>query len=430
MKKYINSIVSIYEDRRSIDLYKYWLNHNALYYMKYFTILALAITSLLIPFDYILYESPSTYSSVRVMLMIIYILQLIIIFKIFSKPETYNFSIGILLPSLTYNIAYTYFLSASNPSDNYYMTLLLANFVMILVSNLFLYKFYKEQYALTFISILCLFILSVVNPSLSNDIIKLIFFHLLSFFICIYYRYQFIAALSNKYNYLSSLLPNKFAKLMSVSDKSLDIEKLFPTKEYYSVCLCSDWRNYQKISTSKEHKEIQRMVEAFYNVIYDQLEASQLAGQYYADWTADELFIIFYDEIGNESHVNEEALKFTHALSTKLYLEISSIVDKDLKYDIGLSSGIGLIGLQGPANYKKTSITGEVAGNSKRFETQAKSIRSTIADQAFPIIVMDQTLGECAKSTSLYDNLKSTSMEGDVKDIMGKELTYWHLDIK
>jgi hypothetical protein len=217
---------------------------------------------------------------------------------------------------------------------------------------------------------------------------------------------------------------------MSVSDKSLDIEKLFPTKEYYSVCLCSDWRNYQKISTSKEHKEIQRMVEAFYNVIYDQLETSQLAGQYYADWTADELFIIFYDEIGNESHVNEEALKFTHALSTKLYLEISSIVDKDLKYDIGLSSGIGLIGLQGPANYKKTSITGEVAGNSKRFETQAKSIRSTIADQAFPIIVMDKTLGKCAKSTSLYDNLKSTSIEGDVKDIMGKELTYWHLDIK
>ena len=398
--------------------------------MKYFTILALAITSLLIPFDYILYESPSTYSTARVMLMIIYILQLIIIFKFSSKPEKYSFSTGILLPSLTYNIAYTYFLSASNPSDNYYMTLLLANFVMILVSNLFLYKFYKEQYALTLISILCLCALSLVKPSLSNDLIKLIFFHLLSFLICVYYRYQFITALSNKYNYLSSLLPNKFAKLMSVSDKSLDIEKLFPTKEYYSVCLCSDWRNYQQISTSKEHKEIQRMVETFYNVIYDELEASQLAGQYYADWTADELFIIFYDEIGNESHVNEEALKFAHALSTKLYLEISSIVDKDLKYDIGLSSGIGLIGLQGPANYKKTSIAGEVAGNSKRFETQAKSIRSTKADQLFPIIVMDKDLSDSASYMKLYNNLISSEMKGDVKDIVGKELTYWHLDIK
>jgi hypothetical protein len=217
---------------------------------------------------------------------------------------------------------------------------------------------------------------------------------------------------------------------VSVSDKSLDIEKLFPTKDYYAVCLCSDWRNYQQISTSKEHKTVETMVENFYNIIYNELETLDLAGQYYADWTADELFIIFYDEIDQETNVNNEALKFAHSLSTKLFLNISSIVDKDLKYDIGLSSGIGLIGLQGPANYKKTSITGEVAGNSKRFETQAKSIRSTTADQAFPIIVMDKTLEKHAKSISLYDNLKSTSIKGDVKDIIDKELSYWHLDIK
>ena len=204
MKKYINSIVSIYEERRSIELYKYWLNHNVLYYMKYFTILALAITSLLIPFDYILYKEPLIYSSTRVILMMLYILQLIVIFKFFTKSKNYSFSIGILLPSLSYNIAYTYFLFVAYPSDHYYMTLLLASFVMILVSNLFLYKFYKEQYALTFLSILCLFLLSLLKPSLSSDIIKLILFHLLSFFICIYYRYQFITALSSKYDYLSS----------------------------------------------------------------------------------------------------------------------------------------------------------------------------------------------------------------------------------
>jgi len=429
MKKYINSIVNIYENKRSIDLYKYWLNHNALYYMKYFTILALAITSLLIPFDYILYESSLIYTSTRVILMTVYILQLIVIFKLFTKPKKYSFSIGILLPSLSYNIAYTYFLLGANASDDYYMTLLLANFVMILVSNLFLYKFYKEQYTLTFLSVLCLFLLSLLKPSLSNDIIKLIFFHLLSFFICIYYRYQFIAALSSKYDYLSSLLPNKFAKLVSVSDKSLDIERLFPTKDYYTVCLCSDWRNYQIISTSKEHKEVETMVEKFYNIIYNELEKLDIAGQYYADWTADELFIIFYDEIDEAANVNNEALKFAHSLATKLFLDISSIVDKDLKYDIGLSSGIGLIGLQGPANYKKTSITGEVAGNAKRFESQAKAIRSTL-DQSFPIIVMDKTLEKYAKSISLYDNLISTSIKGDVKDIIGKELTYWHLNIK
>ena len=43
---------------------------------------------------------------------------------------------------------------------------------------------------------------------------------------------------------------------------------------------------------------------------------------------------------------------------------------------------------------------------------------------------MDKTLDEYAKSISLYDNLISTSIEGDVKDIIGKELSYWHLNIK
>ena len=43
---------------------------------------------------------------------------------------------------------------------------------------------------------------------------------------------------------------------------------------------------------------------------------------------------------------------------------------------------------------------------------------------------MDKTLEKYAKSINLYENLKSTSIKGDVKDIIGKELTYWHLDIK
>jgi len=43
---------------------------------------------------------------------------------------------------------------------------------------------------------------------------------------------------------------------------------------------------------------------------------------------------------------------------------------------------------------------------------------------------MDKTLGNYAKSISLYGNLISSPIRGDVKDILGKELTYWHLDIK
>ena len=98
----------------------------------------------------------------------------------------------------------------------------------------------------------------------------------------------------NKYDYLSSLLPNKFARLMSISDENLDINTLFPTKEYYAVCLCADWRNYQNITNESSRDKVEDMLEKFYTIIYKYLDKLQLNGQYYADWTADELFIIFY----------------------------------------------------------------------------------------------------------------------------------------
>ena len=84
---------------------------------------------------------------------------------------------------------------------------------------------------------------------------------------CMYFRHQFIASLSGKYQYMSSLLPHKFAKRVTVTERDFSIEKLFPTKEYYTVCLCSDWRNYQKITTTSEHKDVQNMLERFYEII-------------------------------------------------------------------------------------------------------------------------------------------------------------------
>ena len=48
--------------------------------------------------------------------------------------------------------------------------------------------------------------------------------------ICIYYRYEFTASLVSKYEHLSSLLPHKFAKLLSVSDDNLDMSSVtWPT---------------------------------------------------------------------------------------------------------------------------------------------------------------------------------------------------------
>jgi len=424
MSSYLKNFSDNYKNERNIDLYCDWIDNNAPYYKRYYTLLALAITSLLIPFDFLLYDSPELYLSTRALLISLYIIQLCIIFKIGSTPKKSMIYPMILIPSASYNITYSIFLMKADPSEQYYLLLLLATFFVVIISHLFIYKFYKEQYGLLIISISCLFIASIYNTSISQDILKLIFFHLICLCICIYYRYQFMLFIINKYDHLSSLLPNKYAKLLSVSDQNLDINTIFPTQEYYAVCLCSDWRDYQKISNTTKREKVEKMLEKFYTIIYKELDKSNLNGQYYADWTADELFIIFYGNNDEKEKVRREALNFTHSLATSIYMDITAKVDKGIMYDIGLSSGNGLIGLQGPKNYKKTSITGDVAGNSKRFETQAKEIRKSSTSNLFPIIVMDEKLSKTADELNIYSNLKKKNITGTVKDILDFKLNY------
>ena len=426
MKDYISDINRFYESRSNSNLYNEWLYYNSSLYMRYFVLIALAVTSILIPFDFLLYDSPLLYSSVRGVMMTAFIIMLVIVFKYYNnKNFTSPLNLIVLIPSLSYNIAYTYFLYRADYGESYYRILLLAVFLVILISSLFIYRFWKEQYVLTLISVIALFVLSIYKPEISQDIIRLICFHLVAMLACMYFRHQFLTSLSGKYQYMSSLLPHKFAKRVTVTERNFSIEKLFPTKKYFAVCLCSDWRNYQKITTTSEHEEVQDMLERFYETIYAELYSLDLDGQYYADWTADELFITFYGNDSQKEQIISESLQFCHNLSTKLYIDISNSINKGIKYDIGLSSGYGLIGLQGPGKFKKTTITGDVAGNAKRFETQAKEIRIKQDGGSFPIVVMDEKLKDAALDSKVFNTQSFTELEGSVKDIEGENLAFW-----
>ena len=426
MKDYISDINRFYESKNNASLYEEWLYYNSSLYMRYFTLIALAVTSLLIPFDFLLYDSPLLYASARALMMILYIAMLAIIFKVYNNRNfSPPFNLIVLIPSLSYNIVYTYFLYKADYGDPYYRILLLATFLVTLISTLFIYKFWREQYALTLISITALFVLSIYKPEISLDIIRLICFHIISMLACMYFRHQFLSSLSGRYQYMSSLLPYKFAKRVTVAERDISINELFPTKEYFTVCLCSDWRNYQKITNTSEHRDVQDMLERFYEIIYLELSKSDLDGQYYADWTADELFIIFYGNQDQKDKVISESLAFCHTLATKLYIEVSNSLNKGIKYDIGLSSGEGLIGLQGPGKSKKTTITGDVAGNAKRFETQAKTLRAGNQNNSFPIVVMNKGLKELALKEDVFNTQTFTDMKGDVKDIEGMDISFW-----
>ena len=145
MKDYISDISRFYDSKSNSNIYEEWLYYNSSLYMRYFVLIALAVTSILIPFDFLLYDSPLLYASARGIMMILYIVMLSIIFKSYNNENfSTSFNLIVLIPSLSYNIIYTYFLYRADCEDPYYRILLLATFLVVLISTLFIYRFWKD----------------------------------------------------------------------------------------------------------------------------------------------------------------------------------------------------------------------------------------------------------------------------------------------
>ena len=420
-------------DHRIKQLYHNWVNYNTPYYTKYYLLLAILIYVLLIPLDFLWFENGIIYTRHR----IIFISALLLIVFIFSNTikqsddlmnnNNYSLKLWLMIPSLLMNLQYIYFLSIVEISE--YFIVLLACFFLVLISTLFMYRFKKEQILINILSSVVLLILPFYRQDLGHDCNRLIFFHGISAITALYYRNQFIGNLMKRYEHLCSLVPRRIAQIISITDGKVNINNIFKTQERYTVCLCADWRNYQLLTQQLSYEKLSELTEKFYDIIFDKLDNVIPDGDYFVDWNADELFIIFYSTDSSNTAIREKSLNFAHSLSTDIYMEISSVFDINLKFDIGLSCGTGLLGLQGPKNLKKTTLTGETAGIAKRLETQAKSIRNNNTDiPSFPQIIMDSKLNKTATQLQIFKKHNFQKLQGTEKNIMGDDYYLWQFD--
>ena len=407
---------NLIQDSKIKSLYTQWAAFNQPFYAKYFIVLSMLFSLLLLPFDLLLFSDPQKYQNIRLLYVASLMPFMIFVLKnSLNNKNEYKISLTMIYVSLMFNVKYIFFLHTS--SNDEYTIVLLANFFVIITSTLFMYRFWKEQYFVSFISIACLLNLAYFNALLQQDAIRLIYFHILSFLVAHYYRNQFLDNLHKKFLYISSMIPMKIAKYFTFTSGRYPIDQIFKSEERFTVCLSSDWRNYQKFADDMNDSSLSNLIEKFYDIIFDKLEDYIPDGQYYADWTADELFIVFYDDDDNREEVIKKALRFTNSLSTEIYMKIYSELNIDLKYDIGVCSGPGLLGLQGPKKFKKTTITGKAAGIAKRLESEAKNLRKDSMSQSFPIIVMNEELYQNAKKLSIFSKLDFQEMSGKEKYI-------------
>ena len=62
-----------------------------------------------------------------------------------------------------------------------------------------------------------------------------------------------------KYCNMASLVPKNVAKHIAMTDGVVELEKIFKPSSRFTICLSSDWRNFQKLASTKDPKYIENI---------------------------------------------------------------------------------------------------------------------------------------------------------------------------
>ncbi len=172
----------------------------------------------------------------------------------------------------------------------------------------------------------------------------------------------------------------------------------------------------------------------YYDIVWKELEETCPDGNYFADWTADELFVIFYqDDDSSRVEVIQNAMTFAHKLATKVHSQLANEIGMTLTYDIGISAGQGMLGLLGPDKRMKTTIASEVAGVAKRLETEAKHQRTKNklgvgkSGESIPVIAVSGDLIGWVKQAPIFSSGEIILVTPETKDLEG-DILLWQQD--
>jgi class 3 adenylate cyclase len=218
-----------------------------------------------------------------------------------------------------------------------------------------------------------------------------------------------------EYKLLIQAAPAKIVRQSALSNA--DIDQVFSPQNRYCVCLSSDWRDYQTVSSSMTANGLATALGAYYDMCEELLEQIFPEGNYYSDWIADEFFLVVFakDDLEERNIVNLTLNFGAELIEAKKKFHLTYGVPKAI--DIGVSSGPALIGMMGPEGHRKATALGEVPGQSRRLQALGKVIRQTRGDVDRIIFaaetLMDITVALDVEEFLLEDKSQLRNLDAD-----------------
>ncbi len=229
-------------------------------------------------------------------------------------------------------------------------------------------------------------------------------------------------AARSEFQRLRSFTPQAILRRSLETNRS--IESLFSPEDRFCVCICSDWRNYQKLTSTMTPTEVVNALEVYYKSCNSLLKSSFPKGNYFSDWIADELFVVgFCDEGISESEVALAGINFAKQLLNER-ASIAAITGAPKGIDVGIAAGHASVGIMGPEGNRKATALGEVPGRSRRLQTAAKGLRVHHGDSD-RVVIGEEVTAICGP----IEGLKSFQLKGEsLRDLTEKTLHFVDCD--
>ena len=410
------------------DLFREWRVHNKPASLREQSLGMIACMTAMLPLDYIFFppELAPWCSLLRVISMAFAGAGLAIATRLGKHPLWARLAPWILLPTPIVATLAHLLMVYWGPYDSRTTTIIVTfgPCFAFYLSAFRIYRYLGELAIFTAVCVLANALMMAARPELAGE--AGVFFFAISGTVTLFLvsRRVFAESLVEKFRNLRSLQPAIVARRLTVSDKRLSDDEAFSARDRFTVCLSSDWRNYQEMAGSRDGRMISRLFEVYYNIVFAELARTVPSGRYYADWTTDEIMIIFYGDSDEEREtVIAEALAFTRTLASEIPEKVQAEMGLVLKYDIGVAAGVGYLGLQGPSERRKTTIAGEVPGTAKRLETEGKELRPLGFDNEYPNVVMDEVIS--ASAAQILDEGWQSTFPAGTKNIKGRHVTLW-----
>ncbi|MEI7973501.1 MAG: hypothetical protein WCH11_03955 [Bdellovibrio sp.] len=416
----------------STDAHELWQKANVVSYARWISLISAVLMLFLIPFDWFFLGTESYHLIHLRVIAAVGIASNLICFRELTKSKQgkrihfWVQQLFMIMPLFIWSLLYTYtiYLYQVSNFNIYYL-----GFVLIIgFASLLCHRFTFAQNAFNLATIFLVALSLPFYSELRDFTLVIIICNVVCMFLLAVLRYDFRNSIQNRFHLLSGILPARIAETLALSSENSQQMDMFLPRSRVVACVCADWRNFQVLTEKRSALDISSMLERFYDEVLLALDRIVPSGNYFVNWTADELFIVFFDEDDRPHIVQKESASFVMALLTEVFEKVEKEFRGEILYDVGYSVGQGLLGLQGPRSLKKTTIAGEVAGLAKRHQEEAKVIRQGLSANTRPILVVNQDVLDRRVFDEFFPRGEFRSTMARGKNIAGKTCFAWTLD--